>query len=258
MKKILFSDLDGTLIHHTDELNPKNFIALKELRENGYIVVICTGRNIIDIQPTLKQFPIEYDYLVLCNGGHIVDNRGNTIFERVISKEVGNAIMEKYSHDNEIVTYYCNGARNFFNKDGKISELTVDGMFDIDLDFFDELKNSDKYHIIGLNQVNEKIDILESIVAEIMDEYKDEVECFFNQHYVDIVPSGCSKGNGVKELLNYLQEDLETYCIGDSYNDLSMIQIADHGYTFNRVEKKIKEHAKCVDYVYELIEEMLK
>lgn len=35
-----------------------------------------------------------------------------------------------------------------------------------------------------------------------------------------------------------------SYCIGDSYNDLDMFEKADHAYTFNRVEKQIKERQK--------------
>ena len=37
-----------------------------------------------------------------------------------------------------------------------------------------------------------------------------------------------------------------------------MFEKADHAYTFNRVEKQIKEKAeKQVDYVYEVINDML-
>ena len=44
----------------------------------------------------------------------------------------------------------------------------------------------------------------------------------------------------------------------DSYNDLDMFEKADHAYTFNRVEKQIKEKTeKQVDYVYEVINDML-
>ena len=42
-------------------------------------------------------------------------------------------------------------------------------------------------------------------------------------------------------------------------NDISMFEHADHGYTFNRADELIKKHSdKQVDYLSELIDEMLK
>ena len=53
MKKIIFSDLDGTLIYkEQQELHKGNFDAVKRWREKGNLFVICTGRNPIDILPT--------------------------------------------------------------------------------------------------------------------------------------------------------------------------------------------------------------
>ena len=56
----------------------------------------------------------------------------------------------------------------------------------------------------------------------------------------------------------FINQEVISYCIGDSYNDLDMFEKADHAYTFNRVEKQIKEKTeKQVDYVYEVINDML-
>ena len=49
------------------------------------------------------------------------------------------------------------------------------------------------------------------------------------------------------------------YTVGDSLNDISMFKITKNSYTFNHAEEIVKPHANnIVDYVHEVIEDMLK
>ena len=83
----------------------------------------------------------------------------------------------------------------------------------------------------------------------------------FMQHsmlFIQILQQIVLKEVDLKKLCSLLNQEVISYCIGDSYNDLDMFEKADHAYTFNRVEKQIKEKTeKQVDYVYEVINDML-
>ncbi|MDU5411955.1 MAG: HAD hydrolase family protein, partial [Clostridium perfringens] len=47
--------------------------------------------------------------------------------------------------------------------------------------------------------------------------------------------------------------------IGDSFNDISMFEITDNSYTFNRAEEGVKAHANNhVDYVHEIVDHIIK
>jgi len=87
---------------------------------------------------------------------------------------------------------------------------------------------------------------------------QNDSECkTLNVVYLDITVD-CTKGTGLQKLCSLFKEDVTSYCIGDSFNDLDMFEKANHAYTFNRVEKEIKEKTKNqVDYVYEVIDAML-
>ena len=98
------------------------------------------------------------------------------------------------------------------------------------------------------NEEKEVSGIIQSAKKYIDEHYADEAHGTLNMHYLDITPSGCTKGTGISNLVSLLNEDVVSYAIGDSYNDISMFEHADHGYTFN----------KQVDYLSELIDEMLK
>ena len=58
-----------------------------------------------------------------------------------------------------------------------------------------------------------------------------EVEAFQNKQYMDIVKRGCSKGNAILKLKDVLGLDYVAG-IGDSYNDIPMLESADCAFTF--------------------------
>ena len=126
-------------------------------------------------------------------------------------------------------------------------------------DFIKEYPNVEEFDIIAINQDNQQIDEVLKIQKYIDEHYADEAHGTLNMHYLDITPSGCTKGTGISNLVSLLNEDVVSYAIGDSYNDISMFEHADRGYTFNRADELIKKHSdKQVDYLSELIDEMLK
>ena len=44
-KKVIFIDVDGTLLDYENRLPESASIAIKKARENGHKVYICTGRS---------------------------------------------------------------------------------------------------------------------------------------------------------------------------------------------------------------------
>ena len=55
-------------------------------------------------------------------------------------------------------------------------------------------------------------------------------DCHRNQVFLDLVPAGCSKGSGLRDLLTgpLGGRDVEVWSLGDSWNDIEMHQEADH------------------------------
>lgn len=262
MKKILFSDLDGTIISRDHALHKHNLEALKELQRQGHLVALCTGRNNIDILPTLKQIAIPYDYLVLCNGAYIVDKDGQIIYEKDIEQMSGREMLEEFSKEDRLVTYFCDGeycvmknsqGTRLLDKNGDIHDTKG---YEV---YYQHLQNAKHFTIIGINQEDEKTDFLDGYVKNTMPKYDGKISWFYNTAYIDIMAPESSKGLGMMRLAKYLGfEEEQVYAIGDSYNDVSMISMAGHGYTFNRSEEDVKKQADhLVDYLYEVVNDIL-
>lgn len=263
MTKILFSDLDGTIIgKKAIPLHEKNISALKTLREQGHIVALCTGRNNIDILPTLKAVDIPYDYMVLCNGAYIVDREGKIIYQNNIPKDLGEKMLSTFIKEDCLMVYFCDGKSCVLKKKDGIHIIDEKGDITSYRDFsiFEtKMREAEVYTIFGINQEDEKTDFLDGYVKKTMPLFEDGISWFYNTAFIDIIGPNSSKGLGMKKLAEYLGIKHENiYAIGDSYNDISMIELAGHGYTFRRSDEVVQKKAShLVDYLYEVVEDIL-
>lgn len=256
MKKILFSDIDGTIANDNLPITYKDQEAVKKLRTQGHYFSFCTGRNIQETKLVTPHF--EYDYLVLNNGAMIVDQNDQVLYRKQIKNEIAKEILKESYQKYPYLNYtFFDGQQTYGYINQKTCILTENGYQEIAGDFLEILDHTqDDIDIVCAFHPQEKLDEILEIQKQINQKYVG-IHATLNVVYLDITVD-CTKGSGLKKLCSLLNQEVISYCIGDSYNDLDMFEKADHAYTFNRVEKKIKEKTeKQVDYVYEVINDML-
>ncbi|AOR22244.1 HAD-IIB family hydrolase [Clostridium taeniosporum] len=259
--KLLASDLDGTLVAGNELRNDKDLTLINKLKEYGHKLIVSTGRSYDMVIPLMEKYNIEYDYLLLCNGGLIMNRDHDKVFDEWVSNKISNKIINDY-YNNETLVYLDNYKNSIFIDNPEIYKSKVGDM----MDFFtrkiyieEALSSKDNYKIISLAPIDKDQVKAEKIKNDIIENYGEYVEAYRNKFFVDIVPKGCSKGNALKRILeveNISKDNL--YVVGDSFNDVSMFNITYNSYTFNDSEDEVKEVANNkVNYVYEVIEELL-
>lgn len=249
--KMVFCDIDGTLYKGNEPISPLNKEALLKFQQEGGKVVYCTGRHILEMGKILMHDQYPFDYLILNNGGTILDKNKHLLYDSHIEAPIGLQIL-KWGIEANMHVYMCDGQVSYGYLNHQTYLHSDFGDQPIDADFMAEMSKCSSFQIISYNQEDYQTDRIEILKKKIEDEFGDYVECHPNLHFLDIVPKGCSKGTGVNYLKNLL--NVETYTIGDSYNDLPMIIAGDHGCTFDYAEQEIKEQADHVyHYVYEMI-----
>lgn len=259
MIKILASDLDGTLIKN-EVVSDKDIQAIKKLKDLGHKMIISTGRSPSGVKHLTDKTPIEYDYLVLCNGALVLDRD----HEIIIKKEIPSSVIKDLHQTilkNEEYIFYVDDGKHSMLLEGCVTEPYVDsGYFTKRISHQGVLERSHEYVLLSLLSKDGTVEAAEKIKNYVLDKHGDKVEAFRNQIFVDIVPKGCSKGEGINSVLAKIEEEIVgVYTIGDSWNDVSMFEITENSYTFHEVEEELKNYAKNrVNYVHECIEEMLK
>ncbi|MBF0777840.1 Cof-type HAD-IIB family hydrolase [Streptococcus cuniculi] len=91
MKKILFLDVDGTLVDYENRIPASAITAIRQARAKGHLVYLCTGRSRAEIQPELWE--IGLDGLIGGNGAYL-EHQGQVLLHQSLSAADSHAIVD--------------------------------------------------------------------------------------------------------------------------------------------------------------------
>ena len=252
MYKMVYSDMDGTLLSSKKLISKENMNVVKKLKENNIIFGIATGR----IYPAAKIYSKELNInspLICSNGAMVVDTKTDEIIiSNPLNKETIIRVLDvikKYD------VYF-----HLYNKDTIFSER-----YDLVIKYFREFSENLPLHLkVKTEVVSDIYKTLESEVIYKVGVYFDEsieskkmieelrnmsdVESCKSMSYMyDIMAKGVNKGYALKQLGEYLginSDSIMTF--GDNENDISMIRYAGKGIAMNNSSDEIKRHANFI------------
>lgn len=243
MTKYVFFDIDGTLWDENMVVPESTKIAIKQLQENGHKAFVCTGRAMGNVND--PQFDaIGFDGFIAACGNH-VQMDGKILYENNMSYEQVKKVYDVSRACNLPIIYegtnYQWLDREGFDGDGYISYI-VENLGDIAV-FLDECKLEDIQANKFSALINENTDY-EGVKKAISDWY-DLLD--HGGGIIEAVPKGTSKATGIAWLCEHLGIDIaDTYAIGDSINDLEMLEFAGHSIAMGNASEAAKEKAEFV------------
>lgn len=222
--KMIFFDIDGTLLNEKTYMVPESAkIAIKKAQENGHLAFINTGRPILGIDDCIKE--LNFDGYV-CGCGTYIEFKGRELFHKSLGRKISTEIVNKLREckidailEGKHGVYYDNDLNINSSEVLRIKKRHINvGLYtgqsfdDIDIDF-------DKV-VIWLNT--------NSNFAEFKKCYEKTFEFIHRgKDFYELVPLEYSKASGIKYLMDHLDiPHQNTYAIGDSTNDLSMLKYA--------------------------------
>ena len=232
------------------KLPAENVAKIREYQKAGHLFGLCTGRQVGGLTPFITGF-VEPDFYITSSGANIVDKDLREIRKRGVDPVVAQEILDKYGIENYRFT------------------LDVEG----DICVFAPMDYPGKYYVVKnvadcprglIHQVSihtESLDEAERMSKEINEIWGDSVNAFQNVIEIDIAPKGCSKGKGVEFLREYMREtygEIKLYGIGDSINDLPLLEASDVSYTFPYAPKVVQDKAtKVVETIVDALEDSM-
>ncbi len=246
--KIFASDFDGTLRRYDREkpyILESDLDAIASFRAAGNLFGMCSGRAFDSILKEQKPIPYTDFYIVTTGAviGRVNGERKEFLYEKEIRRSCAEEIYEKY-HDNEVFYVHMDGdlyrigklkggesAQRFLEDFSKLPEGKIEGVS------------------IGAGTRENAY----SIATEINEAYAESLNAFQNNDYLDVVAKGCSKGEGINQLRS-MYPDTCIAGIGDSYNDIPLLDAADVAFTFDFAPETVQKHA---DYVVHDVKEAI-
>ena len=226
--KVFASDFDGTLYFYkgateAERLPPVSVETIRRYQAAGHLFGLCTGRQVGGLTPFIGGI-LQPDFYITSSGANIVGRELEPILKRGVDRSVADALIREYNPK---------GCRMTLDIEGEICVFAnaPDGLI----------------HQVSIH--TESLEDAAAIVETVNERFGDFVQAFQNVVEVDIAPRGCSKGKGVLYLRDYMKQHWGTvklYGIGDSMNDLPLLDAADVSYTFPYAPELVQKRATKV------------
>ena len=270
-KKLLFLDLDGTLLNDQGIITEGNRAALEDALARGHGVVIATGRPLSSARKKAASLGLDKPgcYVISFNGALIYDfGSAKQVFRCAIPMDVVRRVFDKArSLGLHIQTYDGPDVLAESWGDRQILEgycFGMDIVYRIVEDVCEEMEEEPAKMLAIEEKDFSKLDRMQQFIQG---EMAEALECFHsNPRFLEIVKKDMHKGKAVRMLCDILGIPVaNAIAVGDAANDLSMIVAAGVGVAMANGTEEVKAAADYVtqrdnnhDGVAEVVERFMK
>lgn len=241
--KIVFIDIDGTLVDDNKNISIATKKTIKRLTDKGILVVITSGRDLV--HTINRSISSNASSFVIATGGSLIYDYGSnkllfsdffdyskvvSVWNYCISNEIGVIIKAtdgvycnipsrtEYTYINDISA--C--------KDKQISQFLITS------DSYDKMEKVRK-HVCDIGM----------FITSLSSSYLESTDA--NYYAIDVNNSNVSKGTAVSLLLSYLNIKKEdSLCFGDYINDIAMFKECGYSVAMENASDEVKNIANFV------------
>lgn len=250
MKKILFTDLDGTLLNRDSVVTGKMKTALDDFCAAGNTLVLTSGRPLNSILQVKKSAGISYKgmYIIANNGSLFYDCDKESVIRRItislqdvqkvweICDEMG-IHVQSYDHE-RIVGREWNRELQVYTAKIHLDIMYGEKPWEV------MTEEPCKMLAVDLDSHEHLAELQERIRKEMGNRLQ---TVFSNPEYLEVFNKDAGKGKGLEWLCQYLQFPVEnSFAAGDAENDISMLEAAGTSIAMKNGDEKLKSIADIV------------
>ena len=263
-RRLISTDLDGTIVFN-GTISLRDREAMARWRAAGNLLVINTGRSVSALEHVVVPMGLEFDNAILYTGAAIVDEDIRVRYSTALPAGVVEDILD-FVEGAPGVTVFTTG----LDEDLLVYDTIGSGSELLTLFRPATRRELDGREVIGVPMRFTDPEMAARTETYLHRRWEGQAVGFRNQDFIDVVPASASKGAGLRRLVASLAEPpaaeaagaagegasngvegadealsggsaglgvgpgtaepVETWSIGDSWNDISMHQAADHSY----------------------------
>ena len=247
--KIIFVDIDGTLVTSDKIVTENTKKAIARAVEKGIYIVLISGR---DSFHTILKSKEAYasNIIIACNGAEIYDyHNDKLIFIDKIPSEKVKTILDFCDNNGiELLAKSING--RFVNK--FVSEKEEEKVLGKNLETVEGYNNINFTQLVMISNNQEVIKKSVDLISELGLVITNYSSSFLeqkpvNRYRLDINNSNINKQTAVTKLLEYLNINKEdSMCFGDFVNDIGMFEAVGFKVAMGNACDELKEKADFV------------
>lgn len=262
MEKVIFIDVDGTLVDYENHLPESAVEAIRKARKNGHRVYICTGRSKAEVYQNI--WDIGLDGMIGGNGSYVEDD-GKVLMHQLITESQCRRIVD-WLHERKLEFYLESNSglyasekfetaalpsiQEYSKRKGRDADITVRDVFP-DMIFGADLYRDD------LNKVSYLLNSYQDFL-DTKEQFPDlqngtwggagETALFGDLGVKDI-----TKAHAIDVLLAHLGKKKEdTIAFGDAKIDIPMLEYCATGVAMGNGGEEIRTMA---DYITDDVDE---
>lgn len=249
-KKVLFTDLDGTLLTKEKNISEEDLASIRKITEKGHSFVVATGR------PLYSAYKLCEEFGFVAPGFYIIASNGSIIYDCYNKK-----ILHRSSVSFECVKYIFDRAKELgihvqtYTDDFVVSEKETPEI----MSYSKTIKMP--YKILKsipdeLVYEPPKVILISHEGRKFLSSFRDTIDAwsagriatvFSHDTLLECLPVTSSKGNAVIELCKLLDIPLaNSIACGDEENDISMLDTAGIGVAMKNATDLTKSHANYI------------
>ncbi len=256
--RLVFCDLDGTLLSRDKRLSKKTCMLLARLPEEGIELIPCTGRSIVGIPRKVLElarvrYAITADGATIYGPGQIPGE-----FERLLTFKIpideAVDLIELVRSTRSYIDLFSDG--DAYVERGELDKLTRLGVSPADVAYIRSVRHELDMSLpefLGTGRVVERLTVFYANT-----DLRDQVNAYVRScgdlasysslsTNIEIVNSRASKGAALQWLCELLEVDIgDSIAFGDSMNDVSMLETAGLGVAMRNAQPEVQARADVV------------
>lgn len=255
MVKLIFFDIDGTLVTHQNKIPSSTKTAIQQLKEKGIIPIIATGRAPLLLEEVRKE--LEISSFIAMNGQYVV-LEGEVIYKNALPNELVDRLT-KYAASQKDGVVLCGEDQLYGNSMSQIMRRgSLVTMLKKIKKFIPRTLIKQLIRKMRHRPVNEKVYKDKTVYQVIIQTHEDKDESYIqafpelhfartNRYGIDVVQAGMSKAIAIEKVLKYYNLPIEeTMAFGDGLNDIEMFRMVHESIAMGNGHVEAKKHAARV------------
>lgn len=237
--KAVFFDIDGTYFDHvSNQVLPETKEAVKQLKKNGYKVVLCSGRALSMARKVPVFDDIAWDGFIGGGGNFVYDAQMQCIWKNTFLDEDMQRVFAIAKEQR--LPIYVTGDEIFLTQELNAQECSLLEIFHMDMPSHIHDWNGEEVQMasmLGGRQYD--YSAFHGIPHIILQPSCDEI--------MDLTLENGNKAVGIAQLMDHFQIERGAYlAFGDNLNDAQMLQEAAIGVAMGNCTPELKQYADII------------
>lgn len=243
--KIVFSDIDGTILNKHHQPTPKTVETVQRLCQEGRPFVLVSARMPRGVYTVQRQLGIT-EPIVAYSGGLILDEKGETLLSRGFSPSKAMEIKEYVDHNGTCCSVYSGDQWyvDDISDPWVIQEIQITKVTPVEENRKGLLDDASIVHKLLLMDEPQRIEALEQQLKQRFEGlriYRSK------STYLEIMDESASKSEAVKKLCRLKGIPIEqSVSFGDHFNDIDMLTATGMGFAMANAPSQVREAANHV------------